>query len=257
MLALWTLASAPRGYSAAPETSAAEELQAARLLETALTARDAEPAEWRKLSQIYRGLETRHPSVAAIRTAHGELLWKLEKKDAAVKKWHEAVALQPTEATALNHLGGSYLTAGQPARAVEFYERATQAEPANAMFHFNLANVSFMFRHEMPEPEEAVFKRALTHFAEASRLLPGNPEFARAYAETFYLLPQPDWKEALAAWKRFYEVTQQKEFALANLARVHMKLGEKAEARACLAQVQSPEYQRLKTRLTQRIDTEE
>jgi hypothetical protein len=100
------------------------------------------------------------------------------------KKWHEAVALQH-RATALNHLGGSYLAAGQPHALWNSTRRATQAEPANATFHFNLANVSFMFRHQMVDPEEAVFTKALAHFAEASRLLPGNPEFARATQRPF------------------------------------------------------------------------
>jgi hypothetical protein len=51
------------------------------------------------------------------------------------------------------------------------------------------------------------------------------------YAETFYLLPKPDWRVALAAWEKYHVITPQKEFALVNLARVHMKLGEKAAAR--------------------------
>ncbi len=52
------------------------------------------------------------------------------------------------------------------------------------------------------------------------------------------------------------ELTSQKEFALLNLARVHMKLGHGAEARACLAQIQNPAFDRLKTRLLERIAAE-
>jgi len=51
-------------------------------------------------------------------------------------------------------------------------------------------------------------------------------------------------------------VTPQKEFALLNLARVYMKLGQKPEARAKLAQIQNPDYSKLKDRLNERMDKE-
>ena len=81
-------------------------------------------------------------------------------------------------------------------------------------------------------------------------------EYARAYAETFYTIPDPDWRVALQAWQHFYEITPGKDFALLNLARVHMKLGNKPEALATLSKVQAPELEKLKTRLRERIETE-
>ena len=66
----------------------------------------------------------------------------------------------------------------------------------------------------------------------------------------------PDWRTALRAWQHFYDITPQKDFALLNLARVHMKLGNKEEARTSLSRIQSPEFDRLKTRLGERIETE-
>ena len=91
---------------------------------------------------------------------------------------------------------------------------------------------------------------------EAARLQPLNPDYARAYAETFYTVPDPDWRAALQAWQHFYEISPGKDFALVNLTRVYMKLGNKSEARASLARVQGPEFDRLKARLKERIDAE-
>ena len=78
----------------------------------------------------------------------------------------------------------------------------------------------------------------------------------RAYAEIFYSLPKPDWKFALAAWQHFAEISRQQDFVQTNLARVHLKLGQKDAARACLAKVQGADFQQLKEKLSRRLETE-
>jgi tetratricopeptide (TPR) repeat protein len=101
-----------------------------------------------------------------------------------------------------------------------------------------------------------MIQRALRHFAEAARLEPLNVEYAKAYGDTFYYLQPPDWTTALAAWQHYLEITPHKDFAYSNLARVHMELGQKTEARACLVQIHAPDFDHLKARLNQRIDAE-
>ena len=93
-------------------------------------------------------------------------------------------------------------------------------------------------------------------FSEAARLEPLSIEYARAYAETFYILGKPDWQAALRAWQHVHDISPKKDFALFNLARVQMKLGNKVEARACLAQIQDPEFSHSKARLLQRMESE-
>src|SRR5207249_2288799 len=92
-------------------------------------------------------------------------------------------------------------------------------------------------------------------FAAASRLAPLNAEYARAYAETFYSVSKPDWNAALTAWQHFAEITPQKDFAQANLARIHIKLGQTDAARACLERIQGTDFQNLKAKLNERLET--
>ena len=246
--------------AAPPETTARDELRAAELMTAALFARDAGKEEMRKMEFIYAELTAKYPRDAAVKNACGEFLWSVGEPARAVEAWLAAEEIDPKSAVVLDHLGGSFLAAGNPKKAAGYYARATASAPDNATYHYNYANVAFLFRHELLDAARpdaaAMLHDALSHFAAATRLDPLNAEYARAYAETFYSVPNPDWRAALLAWQHFYEITPGKDFALLNLARVHMTLGNKPEARASLARIQSPEFDRLKTRLLERIETE-
>jgi tetratricopeptide (TPR) repeat protein len=246
--------------AAPPEATVREELQAAELMTAALFARDAGTEELRKMERIYADLAKKYPGDATVKNAQGEFLWSTGEHTRAVEVWLAAERIDPKSAVVLDHLGGAFLAAGDAKKAAAYYARATQSAPDNAAYHYNYANVAFLFRHELlnaAHPDAAsVLLHALSHFADASRLAPLNPEYARAYAETFYIVPNPDWRTALQAWQHFYNVTPGKDFALLNLARVHMKLGDKPEARKNLDQIQSAEFDRLKKRLLERIEVE-
>jgi Tfp pilus assembly protein PilF len=250
-----------RPFSAVPSAAAArDELRAARMMETALFARQAGAAEWKKLDRAYAELSAKYPDDATIKNAHGEFLWTRGEHARAVQAWLAAEEIEPGNAVVLDHLGGSFLAAGDAKKAASYYVRAARSSPANAAYHFNYANVAFLFRHELLDPghpdADSLLRDALAHFAEAARLQPLDPDYARAYAETYYTVPDPDWRAALRAWQHFYEISPQKDFALLNLARVHMKLGNKPEARESLARIQGPEFRGLKTRLQERIEAE-
>ncbi len=239
---------------------AREELQAAKLMESALFARQAGPEEWRKLGRVYEELAAKYPADATVKNAHAEWLWGMGEHERAVEWWLAAEKIDPANAVVLDHLGGSFLAAGQTKKAAAYYARATASAPDHAAYHYNYANVAFLFRHELLDAARpdatAVLGHALEHFAAAARLDPLNPEYARAYAETFYTVPNPDWQAALLAWRQLHEISPKKDFALLNIARVQMKLGNKPEARATLARVHGTEFSGLKKRLEERIDTE-
>ncbi len=245
---------------AEPVPTAQEELHAAKILETALFARPSGAEEMRKLEKICAELDAKHPRDVAVKNGYAEFLWNSGEQSRALGIWEAALELEPKNAAVLDHLGAGYLAGGEMKKAATFYARAVETAPQNAAARFTLANITFLFRHQLldaAQPDEAaVLTRALALFAEASRLEPLNAEYARAYAETFYSLPQPDWAAALVAWQHFATISPQKDFAQANLARVHLKLGQKEAARACLEKVQAIEYQRLKIRLTERIESE-
>ncbi len=234
--------------------SAAEDLQAVKMKEAALIAREAGADDWKKLSDEYAALVKKHPQDAKIRDARADYLWGMNDREGALREWLAAERIDPKNAEVLNHLAGTYLAMGEPRESLAFSLRASEAEPGNAATHFSVANVACMFRHDMGRTEEECFTLALKHFAEAHRLAPNNPDFARGYAETFYMIGNPDWQTAITVWTDYLNLMPEKNFALLNLARVHINLGEGEKARACLAQVTGAEYDRLKNRLALRID---
>jgi tetratricopeptide (TPR) repeat protein len=243
-----------------PPQTPRQELRAAKLLEAALSVKHASDEEWKKLEHIYAGLEAKYPRSVAIRNGHAEFLWERDEQRRAVETWLAAEKLDPANAVVLDHLGGSFVAAGEVKRGASYFQRAMESAPGNAEYHFDYANVAFMFRHDLHDAthptSDAVLEEALKQFAEAVRLQPRNAEYARAFAEAFYTAPEPDWQAALAAWQHFYEVSPQKDFALLNVARVQMKLGDKAAARAALEGVQGAEFGRLKARLREQATGE-
>ncbi|MEP6671827.1 MAG: tetratricopeptide repeat protein [Chthoniobacter sp.] len=245
---------------APPPSTPQGELHAAQLMEAALLARQAGREELLKLDGVFRDLETKYPRDAAIKNGHAEFLWTIGEHSRAVETWLAAEKLDPHNAAVLDHLGGSAFAAGEVKKAAGYYARAVSNAPENAAYHFSYANLVFLFRHDLHDAthseSDSLIDEALQHFAEAARLEPLNAEYARAFAETFYSVAKPDWGEALKAWQHLSDISSQKDFALLNLARVHMKLGNKPEARASLALVQDPKFDRLKARLIERIDRE-
>lgn len=246
--------------SSSSQSASAGELSAAKLMALNLAARSADAEAWSKLDKIYSDIETRYPNEVAVKIDCAQYLWDRGERQLAMEKWELATRLDPKNGPALSSLGNGYLELGNVKRAAACFTRASESAPSNASYHFELANVDFLFRHDLQDaaaPDDGgMIQRALSHFGEAARLEPLSVEYAKAYTDTFYYVQPPDWTTALTAWKHYLEITPYKDFAYSNLARVHMKMGRKAEARACLAEIHGAEFDQLKARLNQRIDAE-
>ena len=208
------------------------------------------------LEADYAALVQRHPKNVAIRDGRGDFLWERDDREGAIREWKTAERIEPKNPAVLTHLAAAHVAQGDPRAALGYYLRAAEAEPGNAHTHFSAANVACLFRHDFGKTERESFDLALKHFAEAHRLAPNNPEYARGYAETFYLHPRPDWPTALKIWTNYHNMMPDKNFALINMTRVHMKMGSADSARSCLAQVTGEGNQRLKERLAARIEAE-
>jgi hypothetical protein len=236
-----------------PASSAADQLRAAALAQVALRTRDASPAEWQRLEQTYASLVAQFPRDDAVRNAHAECLWDMGEHSRGIAEWEAAERINPANPQVLEHLGEAALESGEARKSAAYFSRLVAAAPANAAGHFALANVCFLFRHELLDAAHPDAGRLITdalwHFREASRLAPANAEYARAYAETFYSLPAPDWTAALAAWEHFRRLTERQDFAALQLARIHLKLGHSDAARTLLNSIQDSRYQTLKEKL--------
>ena len=199
-----------------------------------------------------------HPDSAAAHLAYAEFLSDNGKLRAAIVHWQTAQAIEPANAATANSLGGAYLRMGRAAESADQFVRAVGIERTNAAYHFNLANVEFMLRRDLTAAwhlETAdLLRRALAEFRAASRLSPNDLEYARAYAETFYGVLDPDWSEAEAAWKHVLELSPDRDFAYLQLARVSLKRGDKVQARLFLAQINDARHDGLKRKLRAQAD---
>jgi tetratricopeptide (TPR) repeat protein len=194
-----------------------------------------------------------HPGSAPAHRAYAEFLSDNGDLRSAIVHWRQAQKLDPGDAATANALGGAYLRAGHAAEAAEQFARAVTLADQNPAYHFNLANVEFMLRHDLTAawnvdtPE--LLEHALSEFRAASQLSPNDVEYARAYAETFYGMPNPDWVAAEAAWKHVLALSGRSDFAYLQLARISLKRGNANEARRCLAKLTDTRSDTLKRKL--------
>jgi tetratricopeptide (TPR) repeat protein len=240
-----------------PSPKAAEELQAANAEAVVLSLQTAAPEEWEKLERTYADLAARYPLDPAVRSSYGNFLWERNAPMRALHEWEEAERLDPKNATVLFRLADAHLAGGRAKSSAQYFQKAVEAEPANARYRHAAGNAIFLFRHELVDAqtnEERWLQIALSHFAEAARLAPLNVDYARAYAETFYGLPKPDWRAAVSAWEHYLQISPNQDFAHANLARVFLKLGQRDTSKEHLDQIHGADFERLKDNLRRQIE---
>src|SRR6266513_2698578 len=199
------------------------EIKAAHKAAEALANPNVTAKERLRVEQIYYQLVRDNPQSVPAQSALAAFLWKNRKAEAAVEHWRIAQGLEPANAEAASSLGGAYLKMGRVREAAEQFLLAVRSESDNPDHHFDLGNVEFIFRRDLTAAwkidSAELLRRALFQFREASRLAPTDPEYARAYAETFYGMPNPDWSEAQVAWQHYLEVSTNRNFAYLHLAR--------------------------------------
>lgn len=256
----------PIGRAAPPEPSTWQrELDAVRLADaTAAQVTAGKPAEGaateKRLDELYRQLAAKYPDRAAVHKAAGDHFWRSGDTVSAVSEWQAAQALDPADAETASALGSAWLRDGQTGAAREQFQRAVDARPDAARSHFDLANVLFVFRRDFVGspalPDEAsVLHQALAHFRRASELAAGNGEFARAYAETFYGVPNPDWTEGFAAWEHVRSLNAASpDFATGHLARISLRLGKPEQAEAYLDSIHDPAFAPIKASLRRQAE---
>jgi len=234
------------------------EIKAAHKAAEALANPNVTAKERLRVEQIYYQLVRDNPQSVPAQNALAAFLWKNGKTEAAVEHLRIAQGLEPANAESANSLGGAYLGLGRVSDAAEQFLLAIHLEAANPLYHFNLANVEFVLRNDLTAAwkidSAELLQRALFQFREASRLAPTDLEYARAYAETFYGMPNPDWKEAQVAWQHYLELSTNRNFAYLQLARVSLKRHKKAEALSFLDKISDSSYSELKEKLRKQAE---
>ena len=229
------------------------EIRAAHEAAEALANPNVPAKEHLRVEQIYYQLVRDNPRSVPAQNALAAFLWKNGKAEAAVLHWRTAQLLEPENGEAASSLGGAYLRMGRVRQAAEQFLLAVRFESDNPDYHFDLGNIEFVLRDDLTAAwkidSEELLQRALFQFREASRLAPTDLEYARAYAETFYGMPNPDWEEAQIAWQHYLELSTNRNFGYLQLARVSLKRHKKAEALSFLDKILDPSYFRIKEKL--------
>jgi len=210
------------------------------------------------VEQIYYQLIRDNPQSVPAQNALAAFLSKNGNAEAAVEHWRIAQGLEPANAETANSLGGAYLRMLRVREAAAQFLLAVRSESDNPDYHFDLGNVEFVFRRDLTAAwkidSAELLQRALFEFREASRLAPMDLQYARAYAETFYGMPNPDWKEAQVAWQHYLELSTNRNFAYLQLARVSLKRHKKAEALSFLNKVSDSSYSEVKEKLRKQAE---
>jgi tetratricopeptide (TPR) repeat protein len=234
------------------------EIKAAHKAAEALANPNVTAKERLRVEQIYYQLVRDNPESVPAQNALAAFLWKNGKPEAAVEHWRTAQRLDPKNGEAASSLGGAYLRIGRVREAAEQFLLAVRSESNNPDYHFDLGNVEFIFRSDLTAAwkidSAELLRRALFQFREASRLAPMDLENARAYAETFYGIPNPDWKEAQVAWQHYLKLSTNRNFAYLQLARVSLKQHKKAEALSFLDKISDSSYSEVKEKLRKQAE---
>jgi tetratricopeptide (TPR) repeat protein len=234
------------------------DIKAAHQAAEALAKPNVTTKERLRVEQMYYQLVRDHPQSVPAQNALAGFLWKNGKAEAAIEHWRTAQRLEPENGEAANSLGGAYLRMGRVPEAAEQFLLAVRSESDNPDYHFDLGNVEFLFRRDLTAAwkidSAELLRRALFQFREASRLAPTDLEYAQAYAETFYGMPNPDWKEAQAAWQHFLELSTDRNFGYLQLARVSLKQHKKAEALSFLDKISNPSFSQIKEKLRKQAE---
>jgi cytochrome c-type biogenesis protein CcmH/NrfG len=234
------------------------EIKAAHKAAQALANPNVTAKERLRVEQMYYQLVRDNPQSVPAQNALAAFLWKNGKAKAAVEHWRTAQRLDPKNGEAANSLGGAYLKMYRFPEAAAQFLLAVSSESDNAAYHFDLANVEFLFRRDLTAAwkidSAELLRRALFQYREASRLAPMDLEYARAYAETFYGMPNPDWEEAQIAWQHYLKLSTDRNFAYLQLARVSLKRHKKAEALSFLDKVSGSLYSDVKEKLRKQAE---
>ena len=247
-----------RAQSTAASARTWREIKAANEAAEALANPNVTARERARVEQIYYQLARDNPQSVPAQNALAAFLWKNGKTEAAVEHWRTAQRLEPENGEAANSLGGAYLRMGRVPEAARQFLLAVRSESDNPDYHFDLGNVEFVLRGDLTAAwkidSAELLQRALFQFREASRLAPTDLEYARAYAETFYGMPNPDWKEAQRAWQHYLEVSTNRNFAYLQLARVSLKRNKKAEALSFLDKISDSSYSEVKEKVRKQAE---
>jgi tetratricopeptide (TPR) repeat protein len=220
-----------------------------------------------RFAPVIKGYEDflkRHPDHARARLAYGSFLNDIKDEEGAEVQWDKALALDPKNPAAWNNLANLYGHHGPVTKAFEYYAKAIELNPTEAVYYHNLGTTVYLFRKDAMEyykiDEQQVFSKALDLYRQAIKYDPTNFELAQDVAQTYYGIKPVRTDEALAAWTNALKIAEtdiEKEGVYIHFARMKLHAGRFAEAHQHLNSVTNEIYADLKNRLLRNLSEAE
>jgi tetratricopeptide (TPR) repeat protein len=212
------------------------------------------------IKKEYEDFVERHPKHVNARLAFGSFLNDNNDQEGAFKQWEEARQLAPTNPAAWNNLGNYYGQRGPATNAFKCYDKAIELNPLQPVYYHNLAATVYLFRNEARAyyhlDEQQVFDKSLALYRQAIKMDPDNFILFSDYAESFYGIKPPRWKDGLEAWTEALNIAHdevEREGVHLHLARIQLQLGDYDQARTNLDVVTNANYVKLKNALAQNL----
>jgi len=214
------------------------------------------------LKREYEAFLRKNPVHYRAMTSYGSLLEDTGHHGEALAWWSCALRLMPHYALLLNEMANSHARRGHVLPAIYFYEAASRLSPGEAVYHFNLGNMYYLFQNETARlhgwNSKDVFSNALMCFRMARECDDSKFEYAASYAETFYgmnvLFHNRPWKEALAAWEHCLAMKlepEQQDFVRIHLVRVSALLKDPVASMRHWSKIRDGAHRKLASRLFQ------
>ena len=220
-----------------------------------------------RLEPIRKGYEDflkRHPEHERAHVAFGSFLNDLNDEDGAVEQWEKALALNAKDPAVYNNLAEIYAHHGPVKKAFEYYGKAIELNPHEALYYHNFGTVVYLFRKDAMEiykiDEQQVFDKALGLYQKAMKLDPDNFPLASDIAQTYYGIKPPRTDDALNAWTNALSIAHdeiEREGVYIHFARIKFLAGRFAEARQHLNVVTNEMYADLKKRIARNVEEKE
>jgi tetratricopeptide (TPR) repeat protein len=212
----------------------------------------------------YEQFLKRHPDHAGAHVAYGSFLNDMHDEEGAEQEWKKALALDPRDPAVYNNLANVYGHVGPVKKAFEYYAKAIELNPEEAIYYHNFGTTVFLFRKDAREyygiTEQQVFDKALELYSHALRLDPTNFPLASDVAQTYYGIRPLRLEDALKAWTNTLAIAHdetEREGVYIHFARLKL-LGKRFdEARVHLNAVTNDMYTDLKKRLVRNLSEQE
>jgi len=214
--------------------------------------------------EAYEGFLRRHPDHARAHLAYGSFLHDTQDEEGSVEHWEKARELEPQNPAAWNNLANHYGHRSPVTKAFEYYAKAIELDPKEAVYYQNFATTVYLFRRDAMEfykiDEQQVFSKALELYRKALKLDPNNFVLATDYAQSYYGIKPVRTDDAIAGWEYALKVASndnEREGVYLHLARFKLNAGRFDEARKNLNIVTNEVYAELKKRLLRNLEKQE